>query len=396
MPRKPRAPEPEVDPDEFVDDEDGELVTDQAAVGDIALLNDDQFEKVRWSIWRYRTDVEMRGDNHGEKIEYVGSRYGAIDAAEFQKDFGGGTFDLRGYVDRFDALGNKRGVMVKYRPKVTVAGPRKNFAAMVAADPAAAAVLAAPTSSTTDALLRELLQEQRAAREDKFERILHALVNQRQQPVAVAPATPPISLTEIIAAVQAMKQMTGGDGPAVDPVKLAHMVMEGVNQGIVLGQSRDPVEPGQKDPDWMPVIERTLEIVSTMMRQPRARPPMPGQPQAPPREPSGATVVPDPAQPEPPSSVTHRWVTAIESVYRGMARGTEPELVADALSVLLNPEEFTTVTLATVDQVVGAPDLQPVFAQFQPLTTEAGKAYLGEVLEACRKVGQEEAEPASP
>src|ERR1700675_288232 len=188
MTRKRAVPEPAIV--EPVDEEDdganvvlAEMARQQAAVGDIALLDDPTYEEVKWSIWRLRTEQEMRADPNGDKAEYVGTRFGAIESEQFQHDFGGGTFDLRGYVQRFDALGNKRGMVVRYRPKCSIAGPRKNFAEVPITSPVTT-VLGAPAPSSTDRLLEELLRQQQQQNQDKIERLLEKILAHCGSPTA--------------------------------------------------------------------------------------------------------------------------------------------------------------------------------------------------------------------
>src|SRR5258708_1741720 len=130
MARGPRVPaEPQIiDPNEVPGDDLTEEEIEQASVGDLISIQGPEFDAVSWSIWRHRPRAEMATENNAEAMEWVADRSGQLHGTDLLEAIGGGTFNMRGYVPRADG----RGVRLKYNRTLSLAGPRKNFAAQPA------------------------------------------------------------------------------------------------------------------------------------------------------------------------------------------------------------------------------------------------------------------------
>jgi hypothetical protein len=403
MARSRRAPAPPV-VGEDEDDTDALPPMNEAPVGDIALLDDTMFDSVSWSVFRYRTDSEMRGDYASDKVEFVGKRYGPIDAEEFQTAFGGGTFDLRGYVPRIDEEGNRRGVRIAYRhPRVTVAGPRRDFTGKPAE-----LVVANGKASSQDAprgrLIRLLIQQQELAekrrriedrrRDERFERMVTAL-----KPVAPPPPAP--TMMEQIALLKAMQDLTGKSQQApVDLMGFLGMARQWMDQGIMIGEGRGPVEtePADSSADvWKTILQTIATVVE---RSGHARPmgaPVPGP--AGPRAPrSEARVVGDapagsPPPPAAPPAGQTPWFRAVEMVYGGMLALRDPMDVVIGLEQVLPAEDLTQLRggqdaggawLPTAEQVLAHPLLAAHRESFPQLWSPQGHTFVAQVLTAMR------------
>lgn len=372
----------------------------QAQIGDIAVLEDEEYQDVKWAVYRVRTDYEQRADPEGNKRADVGRMMGPIDGDDFRTRFGGGTFYLIGRKQRYDDQNRRRGqiVLPEVGP-ITIEGPRKDFSRPDVMGPPLPGVAVngngsppVPKETHPDQptrreriLLRELKQmrlereaeRQQAQREREAaerERIAQAerdrvnaqiaeLKNMIQaQAVALnaaASVQPAKSekLTDLVAALVSLKSLDGG---GVDQLKLLELVRGAFTQGLTLGQDREPITADDKDPnDWAPVVKTIAEVLGrAMASQQHHRQPVPPahatspgkQPSSPPRTPSEATVVQepnsspapsqgDPTQPAPSS----RWAASIEAVARGFAAGTHPDTIATALEALLSEEELANL-----------------------------------------------------
>ena len=411
--RRPPQPDPTDEFDEFDDLTDEQI--EQAQAGSLIRFQGASFEKVSWSIRRYRTRQEQASDPSAAKLEWVADHIGPLNGKDLVEIIGGGSFNALGYVPR----GDGRGVRIAFNEDFSLAGPRKDFTR--AHEPAALSaaeverLAAGPVmnghhgpSEATQLILRAMEKS-----EERFERLLTTLVSAQQQR---APAEKPTSITDIVAAVAAMKELAKSDAPTGDsPLEVAKMVMNGFHQGVTLGQEREPIPAGAtEDPNPMgPVVLKGLEILQDMLRRapmggrPAARPP--GAP--PPHPPSSATVVDNgtgpaatsaPAEPvaAPPDTSSdgpapaeatddpyRRWKTAIEAIYRGMVTGRDPAALADSLPDILNETELSIVRGTPGNE----PDAEQALAFLAPLVEgypalrePQGKVYLDSILHALR------------
>jgi hypothetical protein len=387
---------PEFFPPDDDDDDDDEPV--QAEIGTLFALQGPEYREVNWSIHRVRTREEIARDPKGKREGWVADAQGELNGADLVQRIGGGTFHFLGYV----AAARGGGVRLKFNEWITLEGPRKDFSAPTPEPkpPAALAAEMAHPVSATDRLLRMLIRRdmEQAAR---FEKFMESVATARAQ--APAPAAQP-TIVELVTALKGLKEISAAPPAPVpvidksgDPVPMMRLLIDTMNQGILLGQTREPVaadaEPAN---NVMPVVEKALDIFGTMMRERAARRPVhPGGPPPPPRPASGATVVDPPPAPEPtpPPALEPRWDTAIRALYRAQVNGTDPADFAATLEAILDPAEVEQLAASTPEAVLGM--LAPVLPQYPALATESGKVYLGEVLAALR-AGTDEEDTTTP
>lgn len=384
------------------DDDDDDTAERQAAVGTLFALDSPDMEGVAWSIHRYRSREEIARDPNGKPEEWVADMEGPLKGSDIVMAIGGGTFHFYGHVPKASG-----GVKLAHNRILTLAGPRRDFSLPVgngaAPAPAAAVALAPAVPDTTQQLLREMIDIQRR-NDDRFIALLTTLAT-REPPAAPAPQpSRETKLTDVIAAVAQMKQMTGGDGNgSMDVVK---SVFDAFRQGLELGQEREPLPANGGDPNPAgPWIERGLSLVEAMIRRsqmPQPRPRPPGAPGAAPGASPAAGAAPGP----PPASEAtvvderpavpheHRWATAVETLYRGMLNGRMPDDIAASIADMLDDTEVAQLKGSpgeepTADQVLTY--LAPLVAQYPQLTTEQGKVYVGSVLASLRTLDEPEA-----
>lgn len=431
MARKRGTPDPDVitgvvgDEDEV--EEASHLAAEdaQSAIGDIAVLTGDEYDDISWSIFRYRTDDEVRRDPRGQRTEFVGKRHGPIDAEEFQLAFGGGTFDLRGYAPRFDEGGGRRGVSIRYRiPSVTVAGPRRDFS-RAALEPAAAVIAEPVAGGGPTSELRLLLKmmradrrreaEQRAAAERRAEierqereadrrraddRYYQSQQQFQQALLAMATKEPPApprgeKMTDMVEAFKAMKG--AATESIADPVTMMTMMGNVLKQGIKIGQGREaePATEGEGENSTLAAVSEIAKTVGLFMQQqrgaaaPAAAPVVNGTA-------SHAEVVntrPGATPPQhPPGTPQFRVVTAMNIVTAGMLNGRTPDVIADAVSDTLTDQEVANLKgMAGPDGTVHPTALEVLqharangLGQFPQLESPQGIGYLDSVLAALR------------
>lgn len=357
---------------------------EQAEVGSLFSIQGPDFADVSWSIFRHRTRPEMIDDPSGGKMEWVFNAVGGLEGADLIDQIGGGTFQFRGYVPREDG----RGVRIKYNRTVRLAGPRRDF---TLPEPGSVTTTPNPTVSQTDTLLHQLLDEMRASREDRFEKLLQVLVlnNTKQGNGGVG---------ELIDGVAKLQGLVNRGAPAAQPSDGALLeTMIGVlRQGIEIGETRDGSPIKESGTDWVEVAKTVTPIFQTIIDNRRARHAAATRRPAPP---SSAEVVEDPksqAQAEP--TINHRWRTAIESLFRAMSTNEDPRDFASLLgspSGPLNADELSVLHLASAAQVLGAPEMQPLLVEFPLLNTEQARVYLDQVLAEIRNPSELEESPAT-
>jgi hypothetical protein len=375
-----------------------------AEAGTLLALGSPEMQDVAWSIFRYRTQEEVKRDPNGKPEAWVADMTGPLNGNELAQIVGGGTFHLYGHIPKAGG-----GVKLAYNRVVTLEGPRRRFDAEEppAPTPVAAAPAPTPVQSETDRLIA-LMREDARERDRRFEQMMQLLMQQRTAPAPVQPT----SLVEMVTAMAELDKLRGArDGDGTDKLEITRMLLEQFHQGIVMGREQEPVPAGEtRDPNWMPVIEKGLELIANALK----RPPMRPAPHVPPPPANGggparsyAAVEPDPraaaapaAQPPPAaqapvSQLSHRWTTAIEALYRAMVAGKDPRDFADTLRDILMPDEVQILTLASVEQVMSADDIAPILDRYPDVREPRGQVYLGEVLAELRNptVDDEDDEP---
>ena len=357
---------------------------ERLAAGDIVLLDDPLFNGYKWSIWRRRLAEEIARDPDGGEWERVTVKTGPLDEEWTQANLGGGTFDLRGYFDSGDGNGKN----MKRRVLVTIAGPRKNFAAA----PPTPAALVVPNGAGLSRSERILIKMLRAM-DQRLERI------ERAPAVPTAPTAPPPTMREMVETMVALETLRSKTGPAAPQTdsQFLQLAMDTLRQGIEIGQSRDPAPAGDGGTDWSKVAEMALPVIDRMIAHRQGR-------RVPPRAPSGAEVVSStptaPAPPAPPDPetprVSHRWVTAIESLARAVLLGEDPVEWAYWLQSTLEPSEFGLLRLGDVDRVMT--DVRAVAGTREELAilhTDHAREFVAAVLDEIKNPTAED-EPESP
>lgn len=366
-------------------DETELLDNERDAAGDIALLDDAAFSAYKWSIWRRRLSDEISREPDGGEWEHVATRIGPIDEEWARETLGGGTFKLRGYFDN----GDGRGRMLTRQPVITIAGPRRNFAAVVVPTPVAPPAAAPPTDSITGPLL-----EYMRSRDRELDRVIDRLSNVQQH----APAPQPVpSLKDVVESLAMLDKMRGSNAPADPNDKVVSTMLEMVQKGIDLGREREPAAPAEGEPTnpWAtlavalaPLADKILTTIA-MRERARAAPQRPRAPGAAPpppaTEPSSATVVGEP-ETEPvveAPGLSARLMVAIEALARAVARGDDPVVFAATLDQVLDDQELGTMRLT--DDAVLLSQIRAVAGTTWPvLATDAAERFLSATLAEIR------------
>jgi len=390
------------DPGSDIDEIDRQI--EQEAVGDLELFDSSEFNDYEWVINRMRSREEIAADPTGPVMEFWTKKVGPLDYAQLREELGGGAFELRGSV-RVD--GRK---ILQRKPVRRFAGPRLKYpgAPLVTANG-----VGAPAPPANDAIARILERmDQRLSLlesgggKSNLSELVHSLaaldaLRDRNQP---APPPPAPGIGELVTALKGIHEMSGSSAPREpNSVEFAKEMVGMLHQGITIGQAREPIAvSGDGDgPNYMPVVEKVIDIFSAMMarrqsppRQPAGTPPQPAGrvhveptpvPVTQPGPPSSATVVDD--EPEaPPVTDLSRWNVATEATYRAMLSGDDPGDFAGSLEHILNDAELSLIRDGnpppSAKQVLVF--LGPLSTQFPQLMTTQGEVYLDAVLAALR------------
>lgn len=384
MPRAPRVITPvPPDGDIFAGDDLTDEEIEQASVGDLISIQGPQFDNVSWSIWRHRTRQEMASEHSAETQEWVADRTGQLHGTDLVEAIGGGTFNMRGYVPRADG----RGVQLKYNRTIALAGPRRNFSAQ---PPVPAVVATTPHANGSGELTRS---------ERMMLRIMRNMDARLEKMTSTPPppAAPPTSLKDLADTLKTLKELSGPEKaqPARDPDKeIVGTYVAMIQQGIALGQERDPVSGGEGGgTDWGKIAETGMQLLDKLLSraaQQRA------QARRGPHPPSSATVVetdgkPVSVTPEPAvqTVANHRWVSAVEKLAGAISSSQEPAEFAADLEVILNEDEIEKLIspLATTEAVLA--ECSPYFETYPVLTTDAARPYVAAVLAELRNPSED-------
>lgn len=363
---------PEADPTELTD-----MERDQLAAGDIAFLGTADYQDYEWSIWRQRAMAEIAGDPRAPRWEFVLKVSGPIDATSMVPFLGGGVFHFRGYAD----LGDGRGKRMVRQPVIALAGPRKNLNGPApvenASPPGAGGTV---TSAETQRL-------------DRLERMVEKLLERPAQ----TGTDPAAMFTAMLTGLAQLDQLRGrgGQAPNAD-MEVVKMALGMVDKGIEIAESRErPIAEGGDTAGTVlkiaetvgPIIGKMLDRLGSRRVVVNPRPagptaPPPGQePPAAPREPSHAEVVVEDPEAE---MVRAQYMVLVKCLDRAIREGESIENAADAVVLLIDERDLEAI-LAMPDAIVVQDFVKNAGGRFPELGSEAGQAYLTQVLAELRK-----------
>jgi hypothetical protein len=314
----------------------------------------------------------MAQNPSANKYEWVADVTGELRGADLVAQIGGGTFRFFGHITTPDGKAKR----IAYNRKVTLAGPRKNFAF----EPPPPQIVAPAAQPQNDGLIR--LLEKINDRLDRLER---------------TPAPAPTSLKDMAETMVLLKSLNPEAPPAANADReVVHAYVEMLKQGIALGQVREPIaEDGGTD--WGKVIESAVPLVDRILTRrppprPQGRPVNGAPPQPPPAQTAEPTPAPtaeeDPAQ----AAERARWLVLIDSLSRAITRREAVEDFADRVESILTEDEVTLLRLSSPEQVIG--ELKTYAADRYPvLATPGAKDYVAQVLAELNAAPSDDSEP---
>lgn len=350
-----------------------EPAPDDEAAGDVTMLSGDAFADYTWSIFRQRTRAEQ--SDGGQPWEYWCRKTGPIDLEQLQSEVGGGTFELRGY-RKLGTGSGRRGL--KKRVTVTLRGDRQQSESP--SSPTPTPPTAPTTTSSSDPIVR--LIERMDERMDRMQEAVLMLArgSSSQSTGSIR------DIAEVMKVLNEIRQPAARD-PDLEVVKTLMGVFQ---QGISMGQQREPAPIGD-GPDWngivntaAPIFNKVVDVfVESRKRQTIRR-------AVPPTTPSRAEVVgdPEPAEtvaPEPDMRQV-RMMALMDALARAIERRLDPADFADTVADSLPADELAPFLTNPPELVVA--EIARVGIRYPAIATDAGKAYIGAVLQALRSGGE--------
>jgi hypothetical protein len=368
------APAPELVEEEIYDDELSDEELEQASVGSLFSIQGPQFEDVSWSINRYRTRQELVMDPTGQKWDWVLDTVGELNGSDLLPQIGGGTFKIFGY-----RINEKGGVKLAYNRTVSLAGPRKNFAAV---EPSPVQIMAPALTPQNDLLIK--LIEKIDQRLERLER-------------APAPPPPPTSLKDMAETLVLLKSLDPKPEPT-PPVQnpdreIVTAYMEILKQGIDLGRVREPIEEGGTD--WAKVLETAgplVERILTPRQRQRYAPPTGA---AVPPQPPPAGGNPPPTEEDPAEAAERaRWMTLVDALNRAITTREPAEDFADRVEQIMLEDEVTLLRMSNPEEIVTQLAAN-AGARYPVLATPGAKEYVAQVLRELNTPPSDDSEPPS-
>jgi hypothetical protein len=377
MARQRVVVDPDIDPNGTEPDEGlTQAELDQAAAGDIAMLGDPQFTDYEWSIFRQRTRAEILA-NPGPAWEFWTKKVGPLDSTEMQIELGGGTFEFRGYFNN----GDGNGKVIRRKPIITFAGPRKPSDPT---PPPAPAATSQSVPAATDPALVAMLK----LMDDRLDRL-------ERQPAPQGTSLK--DLAETMVMLDKLRQPSQvADTP--DPLATAQGFMDAVRQGIELGQAREPLPADvERGTDWAKILDTAAPILERVFAGAAAARRVQAAPRPAPRAAtdSHAEVVNDPP-PAPAAEVVTpemevaraRTMALIDALARAISTQVEPTDFAGTVADILTDDELGMMLSGPPEIVIG--ELTSMQARYPILGTDAAKAYIGAVLNELRSPTEEQ------
>ncbi len=389
--------------------EDVELDEEESkAIGDLADLDSPTFSDYEWNIYRLRTAEDMAKSGTRSPRVWIAKRVGPVNLNEIQADYGGGWFEFWGKLNGVTRKKFRR--EIEGEPKlsrIATTSPNGNPSSLAPQRDASGS--ASADELVRRAVLRERRRHERQAERkerDDERRRADERFNRLEQLIAQSAAARPTSepkperLKDLAETMLMLRQLAPEGAAGMSPLELLKAARDWMNQGIVLGEKREPGTVDGGD-GWnaervTAVAQALAQILARFTPPPRRDPSAGAQPAAEAAKPtdSHAEVVPNPPAASDPM---HRWKGAVETVARNMVRGRGPDDTAATVEDLLNEEELGHLRGAQIDGVwrpSGTEVLAWLYGQglgkFPQLESPGGLVYLDSVLAELRR--PEEAE----
>jgi hypothetical protein len=333
--------------------EDIELEEEESkALGDLADLDSQKFSDYEWNIYRLRTAEDMAKSGTRSPRVWIAKRVGPVNLNEIQADYGGGWFEFWGRLNG----------VTKFKFRREIDGDPKVFKP----DASGKTSLLAPNGdasssvSVEEAVRRAVARERRRAQVElerhqrsEEQKRLEAQIAELKQLVSQAASRPAVEQKperlKDLAETMVMLRSLAPEGSAMNPLELLQTARQWMEQGILLGEKREPGTSEGGD-GWnaerITAIAQAVAQVLSRFTPPRREPPRGAQAtQQPATAPNAdvplADVVPPAAQATQATSDPHyRWKSAIETVARNMVRGRGPDDTAASIEDTLNEEEL--------------------------------------------------------
>lgn len=314
----------------------------------------------RWQVHRKKSALEMQSNPRGKPRIWVTTIHGAVDLKEFQDIHGGGAYEFWG--SRDGQLRTRIEIELDGVPKQPTQQP-----VAVASSPGAngSAVSTAPPTDTDRRL-------------DRLERLIERALD--RPPAAAAQ---PTSLKEIIEGLVAMDTLRGrGDRQPANPDKeIVGTMVEILQQGIQLGQAREPASPEGPDTAGtvLQIVEKLGPILGRILDRTAARRTGPARPPSPPPAAEAAASPP----PTPTGSYaevvqetmeTRRMVVAADRLADSFTNGDEIDDAAETVERIIPAKDLDAVLAMPAEAVIDE------LAQHPALASPEGREYIARVL----------------
>ena len=332
------------------------LEVDEAEeLGDLAALAEAD-QDWRWQVHRLKSREEQASNPRGKPRVWVTTIHGPVDLADFHQRRGGGTYEFWGSHE--GSLRRRVTVELDGLPKPAV-------------EPSAQAVGAPgppPVNNATDPSLLRLM----VRLDDRLERLERI----------PAPAEKS-SITELVNALGSLDAMRhrGLEAPANPDKELFSTFVAVLQQGIELGQAREPIPAGAGGTDWVKVIETAAPIFNRVFDRMGQRHPVP-RTTRPPVEASHAEVLDHPGA-TPDDMPAIRMQSLVDSMARAIAEQVEPADFAGTVEHILTAEETAMLRMTTAEALIA--DLRArAGGRYPILNTEDAQLFVDYVLTELR------------
>lgn len=373
---QPPPPPPEA-PDAPEVPDDIEIADDS----DLRQLAAATYASWLWWVYRLRDADEMRENSKRNRKILCTKIPGPLDVLAIQKDYGGGTFEVWGFLDG----------KLKLRKSFDLDGARKVWTDMREVDPQR------PSSAPDDAAVRIL-----SARMETIERLLERIA------VAPAAASPGLSVAELLKLLPMLQAPT----PSVDPAMMLTQMVGIFKMGAEIRSDVDaPPTPFAATilDKLLPAVERLAGAI--IARNNNTRPALPAaSPQQQPKSagngshaevvgsglpanPPGYVGAPAPLAPDPPPAESEsaaapstleqiRFTGLVDALARAIDEGDDPKDFASAVERMLTESELDQLTGTSLDLLM--PQLEATVVTYPVFGTEIARPFVDAVLTELR------------